>query len=32
MMDNTQLEKDSVVVLATRDGTENKKLFTRIAN
>ena len=32
-MDNTRLEKDNdVVLLATRDGTENKKLFTRIAN
>jgi len=24
------LEKEDVVLLSTRDGTENKKLFTRI--
>ncbi len=24
------LEKDHVAVLSTRDGTENKKLFTRL--
>jgi hypothetical protein len=30
MNDDKKLEKEDVVLLSTRDGTENKKLFTRI--